>query len=56
MFKAVKENSGFGWDDVQKIPTAPDEVWDEYIEVFPAQNHLLSAVLMCTDIVLSSFF
>lgn len=34
VFKALKDNSGFGWDDAKKIPTAPDEVWDEYLEVF----------------------
>mmetsp|Transcript_13574 Transcript_13574/g.12296 ORF Transcript_13574/g.12296 Transcript_13574/m.12296 type:complete len:339 (-) Transcript_13574:147-1163(-) len=31
-FKALKENSGFGWDDNRKVPTAPDNVWNSYIE------------------------
>jgi hypothetical protein len=29
----VKDQSGFGWDDVEKIPTAPNDVWDRYLEV-----------------------
>ena len=32
-FKFLKENSGFGWDDEKKIPTGPDEVWDDMIAV-----------------------
>jgi Myb/SANT-like DNA-binding domain len=31
-FRALKEQSGFGWDEVEKLPTARDNVWDAYIE------------------------
>ena len=27
------DQSGFGWDDVEKLPTAPDYVWTAYIVV-----------------------
>ena len=27
-----KSNSGFGWDDAAKMPTAPPDVWNRYIE------------------------
>ena len=26
--KRLVDNSGYGWDDVKKIPTASPEVWD----------------------------
>eukprot|EP00474_Spongospora_subterranea_P001409 CRZ01867.1 hypothetical protein [Spongospora subterranea] len=35
LFRRLKDNSGFGWDDDKKIPTASDEVWDEYLEAHP---------------------
>jgi hypothetical protein len=31
--KAIRESSGFGWDDTQKICTAPNDVWGKYIQV-----------------------
>ena len=27
------EQSGFGWDDMEKLPTAPDDIWAAYIAV-----------------------
>jgi hypothetical protein len=27
----LKENSGFGWDDVRRILTAPPDVWERYL-------------------------
>jgi hypothetical protein len=33
IFKALKSNSGFGWDDALKVPTAPDAVWISYLAV-----------------------
>jgi hypothetical protein len=30
-FNQVVGNSDFGWNDEQKKPTAPDEVWDAYL-------------------------
>jgi hypothetical protein len=35
VFKAIIDNSGFGWDPVAKMPTAPAPVWDRYIQVHP---------------------
>ena len=31
VFKEIIDNSGFGWDPVAKMPTAPPDVWDRYI-------------------------
>lgn len=31
--KAIRNTSGFGWDDTKKIATATAEVWDAYIKV-----------------------
>ena len=28
----MDEGSGFGWDPLLKIPTAPDDVWDAYLK------------------------
>jgi len=33
VFQAIVENSGFGWDEENKLNTASDNVWDDYIEV-----------------------
>ena len=35
VFKELKSNSGFGWDEELNIPTAPNEVWDAYIKSHP---------------------
>jgi hypothetical protein len=32
IFQALVNNSGFGWDDENKLNTAPESVWDDYIE------------------------
>ena len=31
IFKSLKNNSGFGWDDLLQIPTAPESVWNSYL-------------------------
>ena len=31
--KALRELSGFGWDEVKKLVTASDSVWDDYLAV-----------------------
>ncbi|TFK78308.1 hypothetical protein K466DRAFT_607113 [Polyporus arcularius HHB13444] len=33
--KALRELSGFGWDEERSLVTAPDDVWDKYIEAHP---------------------
>ena len=35
VFKRLVDNSGFGWEEGKKIPTAPPEVWDVYIQHHP---------------------
>ena len=35
IFDSVCEQSGFGWNEELQIPTAPDDVWDRYIEAHP---------------------
>ena len=35
VYSALKENSGLGWNDELKIPTAPSSVWDDYIAAHP---------------------
>lgn len=32
-FKALKANSGFGWDADRRLPTAPEDVWERYLAV-----------------------
>ena len=32
-WKALIDNSGFGFDEEVQLITAPDDVWDKYIEV-----------------------
>ena len=32
IFAALRDNSGFSWDDTLKMPTAPADVWKAYIE------------------------
>jgi hypothetical protein len=34
-FKALKDNSGFGWDEELKIPTAPERTWKDYLAKHP---------------------
>ena len=34
--KKIRDQSGFGWNDAQKIPTAPDDVWMHFLEVGPS--------------------
>jgi hypothetical protein len=35
IFRTLYDKSGFDWDDENKVPTAPDTVWDEYFEHHP---------------------
>lgn len=35
IYLAIKNNSGFGWDDLQSMPTAPDSVWAAYVQAHP---------------------
>ena len=33
VFKLLKDSSGFGWDDVRKLPTAPEATWNDFCSV-----------------------
>jgi hypothetical protein len=35
VFQALVENSGFGWNEMLQIPTAPAETWDAYLLAHP---------------------
>ena len=35
MWQNLRDNSGFGWDSVLEVPTAPDDVWDRYLAAHP---------------------
>ncbi|KAF8580859.1 hypothetical protein K439DRAFT_1619440 [Ramaria rubella] len=35
LVKALREQSGFGWDDMKQMVTAPPDVWDKYLEKHP---------------------
>ncbi|RPA97993.1 hypothetical protein L873DRAFT_1790532 [Choiromyces venosus 120613-1] len=34
-YTAIKNNSGFGWDDIQGVLTAPDSIWNAYLKAHP---------------------
>jgi hypothetical protein len=48
-FKKVKENSGFGWNSTLQIPTAPDDVWDNYISSHPDAAKYRKETLPCFE-------
>jgi hypothetical protein len=50
VFQAIIDQSGFGWDDVEKIPIAPDEVWAAYIEVSLISSFLIRNTQLLDDI------
>jgi len=35
LLKELKNNSGFGWDEKLKLPTAPESVWEALIAIKP---------------------
>lgn len=35
VFNKLRTNSGFGWDDERKLPTAPDNTWAQYLTAHP---------------------
>lgn len=40
IIKKLKDQSGFGWDDVLQTVTADDHVWDAYVKVNSIENAL----------------
>lgn len=45
-FHNLKENSGFGFDPLTQIPTAPDSVWTSYIAAHPGAAEFRFKTLM----------
>jgi len=45
IFKEIVDNSGFGWDPVTKIPTAPDDVWVRYLSAHPKAREYRNTTL-----------
>ncbi|KAE9445243.1 hypothetical protein C3L33_22859, partial [Rhododendron williamsianum] len=35
MFKHIKDQTGFGWDEASQTVTAPDDVWQTYLQANP---------------------
>ena len=33
IYSALRNNSGFGWDEERGLVTAPEYVWNEYLKV-----------------------
>ncbi|KAK2658979.1 hypothetical protein Ddye_005512 [Dipteronia dyeriana] len=36
----MRNNSGFGWDPIERKVTASDEVWEEYLKSYPTHKKL----------------
>ena len=49
IFQALKDNSGFGFDDVTKLPSAHDQVWKDYIDKHPESALFRYKTLPCYD-------
>ena len=45
VFTALINNSGFGWNDNAKLPTAPDHVWDTYLRAHKEATKFRHATL-----------
>ena len=50
IFTDLKENSGFGWDIELKVPTAPPEVWDKYLDAHPKAKPYRHKTLLFYDL------
>lgn len=48
IFQAILDNSGFGMN-AAGIPTAPDDVWDDYIKAHPKSRKYKTARLEFYD-------
>jgi len=46
IYSAIKNNSGFGWDDQRGIPTAPESVWSAYLTVHPEAERFRGRALI----------
>jgi hypothetical protein len=55
VFKALKDNSGFGWDSEKQIPTAPEQVWADYLSSHPDAKEFRTQTLTDFDLLESIF-
>ena len=46
IYSAIKNNSGFGWDDQRGIPTAPESVWCAYLTAHPEAERFRGRALI----------
>jgi len=46
IYSAIKNNSGFGWDDQRGIPTAPESVWSAYLTAHPEAKRFRGRALI----------
>jgi hypothetical protein len=44
-FQKLVENSGFGWDEENQLPTADPSVWDKYLEKHPEAKEFRNKTL-----------
>ncbi len=44
-FQKLVENSGFGWDEDNQLPTADPSVWDKYLEKHPEAKEFRNKTL-----------
>lgn len=47
---AIKSNSGFGWDEVNRVPTAPESVWETYMKAHPEAEKFRKRSLLHYDL------
>ena len=47
---AIKSNSGFEWDEVNRIPTARESVWETYMKAHPEAEKFRKRSLLHYDL------
>jgi predicted nucleic acid-binding protein len=50
--KKLREQSGFGWDDLLHVVTADDDVWDQYLMVSQVKQRIIlkDIVINCSTV------
>jgi len=46
----MKNNSGFGWENLQSVPTTPDSIWAAYVQAHPEAEKFRKRSLLHYDI------
>jgi hypothetical protein len=49
IFKALRDNSGFGWDSLNKLPTAEPDTWNRYFEAHPKAREFKNKTLVWAE-------